>query len=74
MDRLLRSLVSRGLRRGLGGEPWWLLLAVAAWLVRRARQRGPEVVWSGRVKAGERLVVTAWEGGGPAPSLPTGPG
>ncbi|MDE3085190.1 MAG: hypothetical protein KGJ77_00360 [Acidobacteriota bacterium] len=74
MDRLLRSLVSRGLRRGFAGEPWWLALAVAAWLVRRARQRGPEVVWSGRIAAGERLVVSAWEGDrGGAPSS-SGPG
>jgi hypothetical protein len=74
MDRLLRSLVGRGLRRGLAGEPWWLALAVAAWLLRRARQRGPEVVWSGRISAGDRLVVTAWEGGRVPPAPSSGAG
>jgi hypothetical protein len=70
MDRLLSYVVSRGLRRGLAGEPAWLALGVVALLVRRARRRGPEVVWRGRLAAGERLVLTSWvpaEGPRPAP-------
>lgn len=39
MDALLRRLSRTGLRRGLGGEHWaWLLLAGAAYLLRRARR------------------------------------
>jgi hypothetical protein len=71
IDRLLSALVSRGFRRGMAGEPMWLALAVALWLVRRARRRGPAVLWGGRVQAGERLVVTAWvpgRGTGPPPA------
>lgn len=57
MDRLLGRIVSRSLRRGLSGEPLWLAVGVAAWMVRRARQRGPEVVWKGRVEPGQRLLI-----------------
>lgn len=60
MDRLLRTLVTRGLRRGLGGEPAWLVLGAVAWLVRRSRRRRDEVLWSGRVQAGEGLFVRAY--------------
>ena len=58
MDGLLSRLVSRAMRRGLAGEPVWLAVGVAAWLVRRARAKSPEPVWSGRVSPGDRLVVT----------------
>lgn len=54
----------------MAGEPAWLVLGLAAFLVRRARRRGPEVLWSGRLQAGERLVLTSWipqEGPAPAP-------
>jgi hypothetical protein len=61
MDRLLGRLLSHGMRRGLAGQPAWLALALAVWLVRRARRRGPTVVWRGRLTSGERLHITAWE-------------
>jgi hypothetical protein len=69
VDRLLGSLVSRSLRRGLGGEPIWLAVALCAWLVRRARRPQSDVVWHGRVEPGQRLVVTTIDParGGPAP-------
>ena len=69
MDRLLRTLVSRSLRRGLAGEPIWLAVAAGVWLVRRARKSEPEVIWQGRVSPGQRLTVTTTDGsvtGGPA--------
>lgn len=59
MDRLLGRLVRQALRRGLAGEPLWLAVGVAAWLVRRSRNRGPEVVWSGRLEPGERIVLVS---------------
>ena len=40
MDRLLRVLVTRAMRRGFAGEPIWLAVAAAAWLVRRGRRPG----------------------------------
>lgn len=68
MDRLLRTLVRRSMKRGLAGEPIWLAVAVGVWLVRRARNAGPEVVWQGRVSPGQRLVVTTMD-----PATPAGP-
>lgn len=59
MDRLLRSLVHRAARRGLGGDPLWLAVAAVAWLVRRERARDRRVVWSGRLRRGEGLLIHA---------------
>lgn len=66
MDRLLATIVVRAMRRGMRGEPLWLAVGVGAWLVRRARKRGDEKVWSGRIEPGERLLITSVD--------PTGPG
>ncbi len=71
MDRLLRTLASRSLRRGMAGEPIWLAVALGVWLVRRARNAGPEVIWEGRVSPGQRLVVTTTD---PASSGGSGEG
>jgi hypothetical protein len=68
VDRLLRSLASRSLRRGLAGEPIWLAVAIGVWLVRRARNSGPEVIWEGRVSPGQRLTITTSDPTSPAPS------
>ena len=65
MDRLLRTVGSRALRRGMNGDPIWLAAGVALWLVRRARQKGPEVIWSGKVSPGQRLTIVTSD---PAPS------
>jgi hypothetical protein len=67
VDRLLRILVSRAARRGFGGEPIWLAVAAAAWLVGRSRNRRDEVAWSGRLQPGERLVIAVADPGAPAP-------
>ena len=57
MDALLRKLSRTGMRRGLGGEHWaWLLLAGAAYLLRRGRVR-PEASATVDLKAGERYLV-----------------
>ena len=70
MDRLLRTLASRSLKRGLAGEPIWLAVAVGVWLVRRARRAGPEVIWEGRVSPGQRLIVTTTDPASPGGSTP----
>jgi hypothetical protein len=57
-DRLLQKLLSRSFRRGLGGEPIWLAVGAAAWLVIRSRRRDGPVVWSGRLEEGETLTLT----------------
>jgi len=64
VDRILSSVITRALRRGMAGEPAWLAVGVAVWLVRRARRRPPAVVWSGRVSPGDRLLITTSGPGG----------
>jgi hypothetical protein len=58
-DRLLGRLVSRSFRRGLAGEPVFLVLGAAAWLVVRSRNKDRPVVWSGTLKEGDRLMLTS---------------
>ena len=57
-DRLLSRLVSRSFRRGLAGEPVFLVLGAAAWLVVRSRNKDRPVVWSGTLEEGDRLMLT----------------
>jgi hypothetical protein len=68
LDRILGVLVSRAVRRGRAGEPIWLAVAAAAWLVRRSLKSRDQVAWSGRVKPGERVVIAVGDAGTPAPS------
>lgn len=70
MDRVLGYLVSRSMRRGRAGEPIWLAVAAAAWLVRRTLKSRDQVAWSGRVEPGQRLVIAVGDRTTPAP--PTG--
>jgi hypothetical protein len=63
MDRLLGALITRAKRRGLAGEPLWLAVAGAAWLVRRGRNQPKRPLWSGRLAPGERLQISVREPG-----------
>jgi hypothetical protein len=65
VDRLLGALVSRAARRGWGGEPLWLAVAAAAWMVRRTLKSREPVAWSGRLQPGERLVIAVAGSGAP---------
>lgn len=57
MDALLRRLSRTGLRRGLHGEHWaWLVLAGAAYLLRRGLER-PEASATVDLTPGERYLV-----------------
>jgi hypothetical protein len=62
MTTLLRWALRRGLRRGLfGGERLWLVVGGAALLAKlglRALHREPEVVFSEKMRLGERLTIT----------------
>lgn len=59
MDYLLRRLVKAATRRGMSGEHWaWFALAAGAYLLQRTRRREPPVVFSRKVKPGERLLVS----------------
>ncbi len=68
MDRILGVLVSRAVRRGRAGEPIWLAVAAAAWLVRRSLKNRDQVAWSGRLQPGERVVIAVGDAATPAPS------
>jgi hypothetical protein len=68
VDRILGFLVSRAVRRGRGGEPIWLAVAGAAWMVRRTLKSRDKVAWSGRVEPGQRLVIAVGDRSTPAPS------
>ncbi|HVC14083.1 MAG TPA: hypothetical protein VND62_04405 [Acidimicrobiales bacterium] len=58
VDGLLRRATRTGMRRGLGGEHWaWLVIAGAAYVLRRAR-RTDERVERIDLKPGERYLVT----------------
>ena len=63
IDRLLQRLVSKSFRRGFGGEPVWIAVGAAAWLVVRSRKRDRPVVWSGPLREGESLTLTNLGGG-----------
>lgn len=57
MDALLRRLGRTGLRRGLTGEHWaWLVLAGAAYLLRRGRER-PAASTTVDLTPGERYLI-----------------
>ena len=62
MTALLRWALSKGLRRGvLGGETPWLVVGAVALLVKfglKVVRKQPEVVFSERLGAGERLIIT----------------
>jgi len=57
VDRLLEALVRRAARRGRGGEPLWLAVAAAAWMVRRTLKSRDKPAWSGRLHPGESVVI-----------------
>jgi MYXO-CTERM domain-containing protein len=59
VDWLLRRLSRTALRHGMAGEHWaWFLLGLAAFLLRRARHKGDDLVLSRRLEPGERYLVT----------------
>lgn len=63
MDALLKRLTRVGLRRGLGGEHWsWLLLAGAAFFLRRSR-RAEDASTTLELAPGERYLVSLVEPG-----------
>jgi hypothetical protein len=59
VDYLLRRLVKVATRRGMRGEHWaWFALAAGAFVLQRARRQEDPVVYSSRVQAGDRLLVS----------------
>jgi hypothetical protein len=58
VDRFLGRLVTRSFRRGMAGEPVFLVLGAAAWLVVRSRRKDRPVVWSGTLEEGDKIVLS----------------
>jgi hypothetical protein len=59
VDRILKKLAKSAARRGIAGEHWaWFVIALAAFVLRRARRADPPLVTSMPLRAGERLLVT----------------
>jgi hypothetical protein len=64
LDSLLRRVARSGLRRGLAGEHWaWLVIAAAAFVLRRARRPDTRVERI-KLEPGDRYLVTVQPGGG----------
>jgi hypothetical protein len=63
VDRLLRRLSRTGLRRAMAGEHWaWVVIAAAAFILRRARSREDRVT-SIDLHPGESYLVSLHEPG-----------
>lgn len=59
IDRLLGTLVSRGVKRGIfGASRGWLWVAVASWGIRRLRRANqPQLLYRGKLKPGQTLQI-----------------
>jgi hypothetical protein len=58
VDLLLRRFLRAGVRRGLGGNWYWFLLAGATFMLRRVLNDRPGPVSTLKVAPGEQLVIT----------------
>jgi hypothetical protein len=58
VDALLRRLLRSALRRGLAGNWTWFVVAVCAYVLRRALRDTGGVVTTLRVSPGERLLIS----------------
>lgn len=56
---MLRRLVKAGMRRGMAGNGMaWVVLAGAAWVLRRSLSQGGGAVSSVTVSPGEQVLIT----------------
>jgi hypothetical protein len=58
MDVLLRRFLRAGVRRGLGGNWYWFLLAGATFFLRRVLNDRTNVVSNVTVAPGEQVLIT----------------
>jgi hypothetical protein len=58
MDVLLRRFLRAGVRRGLGGNWYWFLLAGATYFLRRVLNDKTNVVSNVTVAPGEQVLIT----------------
>jgi hypothetical protein len=58
MDLLLRRFLRAGVRRGIGGNWYWFLLAGATFFLRRVLNDRASAVSSVTVAPGEQVLIT----------------
>ena len=64
MDALLRRIARSAFRRTMAGEHWaWSIIALSAFVIRRARQPH-EPVETFQLRAGEKLLISVTGAGG----------
>ena len=66
MDVLLRRFLRAGIRRGIGGNWYWFLLAGATFMLRRALNQRPGAVSTVTVSPGEQVLITVRDRNTPA--------
>ncbi len=66
MDVLLRRFLRAGVRRGIGGNWYWFLLAGATWFLRRVLNDRTSTVSSVTVAPGEQVLITVRDPKAPA--------
>ncbi|MGO9855637.1 MAG: hypothetical protein ACLPYY_11415 [Acidimicrobiales bacterium] len=67
MDLLLRRFLRAGVRRGLGGNWYWFLLAGATFFMRRVLNARSGPVSTLKVAPGEQLIITVRDRKTPLP-------
>jgi hypothetical protein len=65
MDFLLRRILRAGMRRGLGGQWSWLVLAGAAYVLRRALNDSGGPVSTVKISPGEQVLISVRDAGQP---------
>jgi hypothetical protein len=71
VDALLRRLLRAAVRRALAGNWSWLVIAICAFILRRALNDKGGVVTSLRISPGEQVLISVRDAGAPATALAT---
>ncbi|HEY6429184.1 MAG TPA: hypothetical protein VIX84_18335 [Acidimicrobiales bacterium] len=67
-DVLLRRFLRAGVRRGLGGNWYWFLLAAATFFLRRVVNDRSNMVSTVTLAPGEQVLITVRDRNTPAPT------
>jgi hypothetical protein len=58
MDALLRRLLRAAFRRGVAGDWTWMLIAITAYVLRRALRDKDDLVTSFKISPGEQVLIS----------------
>ena len=72
-DVLLRRFLRAGVRRGLGGNWYWFLLAAATFFLRRVLNDRTSMVSTVTVSPGEQVLITVRDRNAPASAPASAP-